>query len=164
MPNNNTQLIYGELTEYVEEFIQETDTHVVVLHSTNCQNTMGSGAALSIANTWPEAKEADMRTTRGDRNKLGSFSSAAVHRHNKTFTVVNLYSQYRYGPRAEKHFDVEAFEKALRELASFNAGLDITYVFPKISAGSAGGNWKVIMDLINDILGEHPRQYVRLTN
>ena len=45
-----------------------------IIHQANCQTTMGSGIAKQIREKYPEAFEADCRTTRGDITKLGSFS------------------------------------------------------------------------------------------
>ena len=43
----------------------------VIIHGANCQNTMGSGVAKQIKEHFPGAYDADLRTTKGDREKLG---------------------------------------------------------------------------------------------
>ena len=50
----------------------------VIIHGCNCFCSMGAGIAHSIQAQFPEAYAADLMTTKGDRNKLGYFSSATV--------------------------------------------------------------------------------------
>ena len=64
----------------------------VILHCANCFHTMGAGVARAIKDEWPGAFQADLKTPRGDRSKMGTFS---FHQEGK-LVVINLYGQYRY--------------------------------------------------------------------
>ena len=63
---------------------------------------MGAGIALAIKTTFPEAYKADLKTTKGDREKLGHYSSATVEREGHQITIVNAYTQYHYGGPGNK--------------------------------------------------------------
>ena len=72
-------------------------TFDVIVHGCNCYCTMGAGIAKSIKIQFPEACAADCTTTRGDKDKLGSYTSALIERdENVRFTVVNAYTQFHW--------------------------------------------------------------------
>ena len=68
----------------------------VIVHGCNCQCAMGKGIALSIKQQFPEAYDADLRTPKGDRAKLGTISTAEIERPPALFTVVNAYTQFHW--------------------------------------------------------------------
>ena len=85
----------------------------VIIHGCNCQCAMGKGIAKSIKETFPEAYEADRRTAKGDRGKLGMISFATVQRNGREITVVNGYTQYHWrGP--DGRADYEAIRGVMR--------------------------------------------------
>ena len=59
--------------------ILRTDAEALV-NTVNCVGFMGKGIALAIKQQFPEAYEADLKTTKGERSKLGTFSYAEVER------------------------------------------------------------------------------------
>jgi len=69
----------------------------------------------------------------------------------KPLTVVNSYTQYRYGRNHAdgdaRPFDYEAFTMCMRKINNIFAGKHIG--MPKIGAGLAGGNWNRIEHIIN---------------
>ena len=68
----------------------------VIVHGCNCQCQMGAGIAKTIKTLFPEVYAADCATTKGSREKLGSFSSAPITRPGASFTVVNAYTQFHW--------------------------------------------------------------------
>ena len=50
---------------------------------------------MHVKDFFPEAYQVDLRTPKGDKRKMGHFSSALSVKNNVTF--VNLYAQYHYG-------------------------------------------------------------------
>jgi O-acetyl-ADP-ribose deacetylase (regulator of RNase III) len=121
----------------------------VIVHGCNCQCAMGAGIALSIKNQFPEAYEADLRTARADRNKLGKISTAEIVRPGATFVIVNAYSQFHWkGP--DGGADYEAIRTAFREVKVRFVGRRIGY--PKLGAGLAKGDWSVIAPIIDEEL------------
>jgi len=65
----------------------------VIVQGCNCQCRMGRGIAASIREQFPEAYAADLATVKGDRSKLGTFSSAVITRDPVSFRVVNACTQ-----------------------------------------------------------------------
>jgi len=122
----------------------------VIAHSCNCFNTMGSGVALAIKKSFPEAYAADCRTVKGDKEKLGDMS-IAVTDFGKVF---NLYGQYNYGKDGKQYTDYTALDSALFHMSGFLAFLDFegSIGLPKIGAGIGGGDWGVIEEIIKDNL------------
>jgi O-acetyl-ADP-ribose deacetylase (regulator of RNase III) len=124
----------------------------VIIHGCNCQCQMGKGIALSIKQQFPEAHEADCRTAKGDRGKLGSLSTARIEREGVSFTIVNAYTQEHWRGSGVKA-DYEAIRRCMREVKSRFTGKRIGY--PKVGAGLAGGDWSVISEIIEmELAGE----------
>ena len=71
----------------------------VIVHGCNCFCTMGAGIALAIKSTFPDAYQSDLKPSKGDRSKLGSYSTATIQSKGHQIIVVNAYTQYHYrGP------------------------------------------------------------------
>ncbi|CAN5358772.1 hypothetical protein BH11PLA2_BH11PLA2_38340 [soil metagenome] len=121
----------------------------VIVHGCNCQCAMGRGIALTIKNQFPQAYAADLATTKGDRFKLGSFTSAAVTRADGSFTIVNAYTQFDYKGEGVL-VDYGALRSAFRQVKKQFTRQRIGY--PKIGAGLARGDWSQIASIIDEEL------------
>jgi O-acetyl-ADP-ribose deacetylase (regulator of RNase III) len=117
----------------------------VIAHGCNCYQVMGGGIAKQIKNSFPEAYQADLKTQRGSRNKLGTISCAVI---DNCITVVNCYTQYNYG--SGKHTDYDALRSCLKEIKNKFSGSRIG--LPFIGAGLGGGDWKIIVKIIEEEL------------
>jgi O-acetyl-ADP-ribose deacetylase (regulator of RNase III) len=120
----------------------------VIIHGCNCFNVMGSGIAKQIKKIFPEAYKEDLLTKRGDKNKLGNYSSISVERNGFLFSVVNAYTQYNYGYGLQ--VDYEAVREVFKRIKNDFHGLKIGY--PKIGAGLGGGDWNIISKIIDEEL------------
>jgi len=121
----------------------------VIVHGCNCQCAMGKGIALSIKQQFPAAYEADLRTAKGDRAKLGTISTAEIDGREGGFVVVNAYTQFHW--RGEGVLaDYEAIRSAFRLIKRQFGGRRIGY--PKIGAGLAKGDWGTIGAIIDEEL------------
>jgi O-acetyl-ADP-ribose deacetylase (regulator of RNase III) len=128
----------------------KTGSVQAIAHQSNCFNTMGSGVALAVKNAFPEAYEADCKTVKGDEKKLGGFTMAAtVHGY-----IFNLYGQYNYGKDGKVYTSYAALESALTNMAYKLRGIGFTGTIglPKIGAGTGGGKWEVISEIIEKTL------------
>lgn len=121
----------------------------VIVHGCNCMHTMGAGIAKQVKAKLPEAYDADLATRRGDRSKLGAFSSVVVARGGFAFTVVNAYTQYDWRGMGIK-VDYDAVARAFNAIAREWHGSRIAY--PMIGAGYAGGDWNKISAIIDEAL------------
>ena len=120
----------------------------VVIHGTNCFNTMGAGIAKQIKETFPKAYKADQRTTLGDKTKLGSFSEAKCQISDRSIIVCNLYTQYKYGSLV-KDVDYRHLEESLVAVREKYWLYDIGS--PIIGNGLGRGNKRVILDIYEDV-------------
>lgn len=120
-----------------------------IVHGCNCHCRMGSGIAKAIRAEFPEAFEADRRTSPGDRSKLGTYTSCQVETGNGKVSVINAYTQFDFGTDSRKA-DYDAIRTVFQSLKRDFAGKRIGY--PKIGAGLAGGDWATIESIIEEEL------------
>lgn len=121
----------------------------VIIHGCNCFCTMGAGIAKQIKSTFPEAYEADLKTVKGDKDKLGTITFAEVVTPNGKLIVVNGYTQYNWKGRGRK-VDYIAVKNVFKAVKNQFSGLKIAY--PAIGAGLAGGDWNTIEGIIDEEL------------
>jgi O-acetyl-ADP-ribose deacetylase (regulator of RNase III) len=135
----------------------------VIVHGCNCFNTMGSGIAAQIKKEFPSAYKADLKTPKGDKNKLGSFTYAS-YMEEYNFLIVNAYTQFDYS--RNKPFDYDAFETFLFSFESFlklhfeSNGFSskcwkMRVGFPRIGCGLAGGDWETVSGILTSFSERH---------
>lgn len=132
---------------------------VAIGHQANCFNTMNSGVAKEIKARLPAAWEADQLTVKGDHDKLGTISVGQLRNEvtrEPTGVVYNLYGQYNYGYDAKGYTNYAALSSALTHMRDdLLTGKDLWDVgFPKIGAGLGGGDWSIIVDIINQVFDD----------
>lgn len=126
----------------------------VIIHQANCFNTMKSGIAKDIAELYPEAVEADNRTIKGDKSKLGSYTCGVGK---NDMHIINMYSQYHFYPRTVVHTDYEAMERAFKTIKEdyVSPSPPITIGIPLgIGCGLAGGDWNKVWEIIKKIFAD----------
>jgi len=122
-------------------------------HQANCQNTMNSGVAKAIRESFPAAYEADQQTKKGDQLKLGSLSWVIVpiyHPVNHAGMIFNLYGQFYYGREKGKVYtDLPALEASMKTMKLFTDSAEVSSIgFPKLGAGLGGAAWEDVEDII----------------
>jgi O-acetyl-ADP-ribose deacetylase (regulator of RNase III) len=132
----------------------------VLVHGANCQCTMGAGIAKSIRARFPEAWQADRKTAKGDRTKLGTFSSALVKRGSVEFHVVNAYTQVDYRGTGVR-VDYDAVRRVFAAITATFTGQRIGY--PSIGAGLARGDWSQLAVIIDSELSGEDHTLVEFT-
>ena len=137
------KVLKGDLIKFTEE-----GNFDVIVHGCNCFCNMGAGVAKAIKRSFPEAYKTDCMTKKGYKKKLGTISGCTVDRNGRRFIVLNGYTQYNYGKG--KHLNYTALRKIFKEIADMYPTSRIGY--PKIGAGLAGGDWKIIKKIINEEL------------
>ncbi len=136
------KLHYGNLIEMAKN--GEFD---VIIHGSNAQGVMGSGIAKHIKDNFPEAYAADLKTIKGDRNKIGTFSEATVNINGHQLTIINAYTQYFYGV-GKDHFEYDAFPQLLKSIKERYGDKKIG--MPLIGCGLAGGDEQRILEMIKE--------------
>lgn len=138
--------VYGDIIEECE-----SGNHDVLIQMLSCQNVQGEGLAKSIAKLHPEAAQVNKQTSKGDRNKLGKYTSCSVvGKSGHKYDIVNLYGQYYWGRDEKVYADYDAIRKALRLISDDFKGRRIA--IPKIGAGYAQGCWMTISSIIDSYL------------
>ncbi len=123
----------------------------LIVHGCNCFCTMEAGIAKSIKHIFPEAYEADMKTKKGDKEKLGTISWAKIEREHNYLIVVNGYTQYHYQGEG-RLVNYEAIRQVFRHIKTKFSGMRMGY--PMIGAGLGGGDWEIISRIIDEELLE----------
>ncbi|WMX14432.1 MULTISPECIES: macro domain-containing protein [unclassified Aureispira] len=142
--------ITGDLIQLALEGVFE-----VIVHGCNCYGTMGAGIAKGIKKHFPEAYEADLKTEKGAKDKLGTFSFANIE--DKNLIVVNAYTQYHWRGTGRK-VDYEAVRAVFKQIKKQFEGKKIAY--PAIGAGLAGGDWNIIATIIREELEGEDHTFV----
>ena len=168
-------LISGNLLDFPTHCETDPDKYVginVIAHSCNCQNVMGGGIAKQIKDRYPKAFEADHERWSDEYNdggnwrcQIGDYSKAVIETqwtHLPHATIYNLYTQSGYSTK-ERQVNYEYFWKALKAMEEdlcashvqkheYNPAPPPILGLPYgISCGLAGGNWKIIKAIIEDI-------------
>jgi len=155
----NYQEIEGDLIQLAKE-----GTFDVITHGCNCLANMGAGIAPQMAKAfgadefemekWGPTIEKlgciDWQTIVLARNKKWSLKDYKNNEDDIELTVVNSYTQFRYGKNHDdgvsKPLDYEALTLCLRKINTLFGGKHIG--LPKIGAGLAGGDWNRIKNII----------------
>lgn len=123
----------------------------VIMHQANCQSTMGSGIAKSIAEMYPGARIVDSNSLYGPEEKFGSYTA---YKDDNGVTIVNLYGQYGFG-RGKQQTNYDKLESAIDMfLHAINSGIynksklkiGVPY---KMGCDRAGGDWEVVRDILD---------------
>lgn len=118
-----------------------------LLHCCNNKKKMGSGIALEIKNKVPKAYRDYMESS----DELGTISGVFCG-------VVNMVAQDGYG-RTGKFINYGAFAKCLLEFDRRHNGCTKEHIkvgLPfKIGSDRAGGDWNIVLELIEFILKDY---------
>ena len=151
--------VYGDLILLAKE-----GKFDVITHGCNCLSQMGAGIAPQMAKAfgcdrfemerWGPTIEKlgniDYETLVLGEKAIWSLSDAKNNRNEPELTVVNSYTQYKYGKNhtdgVNKPLDYEALTLCMRKINNTFKGKHIG--LPQIGAGLAGGDWNRIKNII----------------
>jgi len=120
----------------------------VITHGCNCFCTMGAGIAPQMAEAFGADKfKMEAEEYRGLISKLGTIDSEWRYvKDGHVLTVVNSYTQYRYGRNHadgdKMPVDYEAISLCMRKINHLFRGKTIG--LPLIGCGLAGGDWQIV--------------------
>ena len=121
----------------------------VIIHGCNCMNTMDAGIAEQIKYQFPSAYEADLKTKKADKTKLGTCSYAIENINGRDFYIINAYTQYDCEGE-ETLIDYNALRSCMKWVKQNYSGKRIG--IPKIGTGLAQGDWAIISNIISEEL------------
>ena len=120
----------------------------LVVHQTNCIGIMGGGIALQVAQRWPNVyRDYAWLCNQVRHNPKLLLGHVQYVPANSRVTVANLFGQVF--PGSGLMTDYTAFTDGVRSIARAMAGYTHEVYFPyKIGCGLAGGDWKVVYQII----------------
>jgi O-acetyl-ADP-ribose deacetylase (regulator of RNase III) len=168
--NNSINIIKGNLLDFPTHCETDPDKYLGInniAHSCNCQNVMGGGIAKQIKDRYPKAYEADAEFHNEEYNDgggwkgaIGNYSKAVIETqwtHLPHATIYNLYTQSGFSTK-QREVNYEYFWRAMKAMqedllfTQHETGESQVLGLPHgISCGLAGGNWKIIKAMIEDI-------------
>ncbi len=116
----------------------------IICHQVNSEGVMGAGLALQIKNKWRKVYDDYMYLYKNGYLKLGTIHFTQV---DKNLWVCNIVGQGMYGWQG-RFTDYDAFKQAVSELRPFHDKGTKIYFPYGIGCGLAGGNWDVVLDII----------------
>lgn len=121
----------------------------VVVHDMNCFNAATSDLSKALFEHFPQLKEADSLTKKGDRSKLGFYSKTTVNINGKSVVLVNAYTQFNASDHSDSlHCDYKAIKNILYNLSSEFS--DRNLLISKIGVGQGNGCWITISNIIEN--------------
>lgn len=138
----------------------------VIAHQVNCKGVMGAGLALQIRTLYPLVYKRYQKicTDYNSKELLGKIQlisipivrTQVINGHVDISTeykyVANLFAQEFYG-RVKRYTDYEALTKCLTSLRDrmITKGLTTLALPYGLGCGLAGGDWKIVYEIIKDI-------------
>lgn len=129
----------------------------IIAHGCNCVGGFGSGVAGQMVKIYPITRDHYIHKFENEGWKLGDVQFVAVE-HISLWTsryVANCATQKEYYPRDRVHADYEAIRKCMQQVKDFAKMHDLTVAIPKIGAGLAGGDWKIIEQILEAVFQDY---------
>lgn len=151
MSNNRLKVINGNLAE-----LASAGDFDVVIHGIHCFNYPKSGVAGALMEAFPDALEADMRTRKGDRGKMGTYSHAVCESATgKPVVIINGYTQFNYGRvhyQSKEGFDYDSFHLLFEKIARRLSGKGLRFGFPLIGGDRGNADPHRVIKVIQALL------------
>lgn len=125
----------------------------LIIHVCNNQKAWGAGFVLALSKKW---KEPERIYRMSPKLKLGDIQIVSVE---DNIVVVNMIAQTLFHGRSKGLYvgnriplDYDALAKCLRKVNKVADEFKLTIHAPRFGSGLAGGDWKVIEEMINQII------------
>lgn len=136
---NNIKIIEGNLLEINVN---------VIAHQVNCKGVMGAGLAKQIRSRYPDVYTSYKKACNAQTDLLGKVQLVAT----PDCRVANLFSQSNYGT-GKCYTNYEALAMCLTKLRyrMETLGLKELGLPYGLGCGLAGGDWKIVYEIIRDV-------------
>lgn len=143
------QIVSGDLLEANVEYI---------CHQVNCMGKMNSGIAKSIREKWPEVYDFYYKICKNHASNLLLGRIYGIYTGKNT--VINMFSQLKYGYDGKKYTSYDAFWDCLIKIKErVPAGSRIGFPYG-IGSVRGGASWDVIYTMIKEVLSENFEVYI----
>lgn len=123
----------------------------IIAHGCNCKGGYGSGVAGAMAKKHPSARNAYLMKHQSEGWQLGDVQFVMA----KNVIIANCATQKSYLPRGKRHADYDAIRTCMEKVRDFAKQYNYTIAIPKIGAGLAGGDWKTIKKILNEVFADY---------
>lgn len=125
-----------------------TSHYEVIAHQVNCKGVMGAGLAKQIRSRYPDVYTSYKKVCNTQTDLLGKVQLVAT----PDCRVANLFSQSDYGT-GKCYTNYEALATCLTKLRYRMEVLGLKELgLPYgLGCGLAGGNWKIVYEIIRDV-------------
>lgn len=109
----------------------------------------GGGVAKRFARQHPEAEDAFSKSivSMPSRDRLGSVLMVSL---DKDTRLASIVAQEGFGPSLFPRIRYRALQRGLAKVAAIAIDLGASVHMPRIGAGSAGGEWAVVEEMVED--------------
>ena len=122
----------------------------VLAHGCNCSGGFGSGVAKQIGMAYPQVRGAYLNHYDEGLCRLGEVQIVAGGFGN---AIANCFTQEKYGRDGKLYLDYDALGNCmlyLRSIFSFPDEIGM----PKIGCGLAGGEWRKVKKILNEVFDD----------
>lgn len=111
----------------------------------------GGGVARKIAKRFPDAEKAyaEQVIQIPQRDRLGRVIFSETR---EDLTIASLIGQEGFGPSLFPRIRYAALQTCLEQVADRAASIGASIHMPKIGTGSAGGDWSIIEEILDDVM------------
>lgn len=125
----------------------------IIAHGVNCRGAFGSGIAGQIARLFPFAKVAYLEKFKREGWRPGEVQIAQSDDEAPSKIIANCATQLNYGSTGV-YVDYEAIGIAMSKVLDFADEHHFSVAIPRIGCGLAGGQWKIVSNIIQQCLQE----------
>jgi O-acetyl-ADP-ribose deacetylase (regulator of RNase III) len=124
----------------------------VIAHGVNCKGAFGAGIAGQIRKLYPIVADSYLGKYNKQGWNLGDVQFVTVQ---ANFFIANCATQYDFGSEGI-YVNYNALHKCLSKVLKFCKDGQYSLALPRIGAGLAGGNWKIIKGILEEAAEGHP--------
>lgn len=124
----------------------------IIAHGCNCSGGFGSGVAAAVTKKYPKARVRYLDKFYDEGWQLGDVQVVTQWDYK---TVANCATQFDYLPRGICHADYSAIAKCMETIKSYAKNSNQSVAIPKIGAGLAGGDWNIILKILEDVFMDY---------
>lgn len=127
----------------------------LLVHQVNCMGKMGAGLALQLKRKYPEIVPSyELLCSKHQNCKEKLMGTVDIHPTKDGKYVASIFGQMYVG-RDKRQTDYEALRKGLEKVEGYANVFDHNVAIPfQLGSGLAGGDWKVVREIIEDVFGE----------
>lgn len=143
-PLNEISYLVGDATE------PRGKGHKIIAHIVNdASKRWGKGFGREISQKWPEVTKSFVSWCSKTNLNLGNIHTIQV---SEDMTVFSMIAQHGYGKSVIPRIRYQHLALCLESLAEEALQKSASVHMPRIGTGFAGGDWKIIQELINKYL------------